>query len=184
VETQHSQRALRELAPIATPDACDALVAHLLPRARFDALDWQSLPRGSWLRLFWPGALVTLAVTAVASARFGPWGLLVLAWLPWAAFAAARNARRAGYAIDDTLVAVREGWWSRRWRFAEIDKLQALHLSRSPIDRRCGTASLWLDTAGAGPMAPPLRLRFIPEADAIALQDRLSAVLATRPLRW
>ncbi|WP_231120399.1 PH domain-containing protein [Cognatilysobacter tabacisoli] len=184
VETQHSQRALRELAPIATPDACDALVAHLLPRARFDALDWQPLPRGSWLRLFWPGALVTLAVTAVASARFGPWGLLVLAWLPWAALAAVRNARRAGYAVDGTLVAVREGWWSRRWRFAEIDKLQALHLSRSPIDRRCGTASLWLDTAGAGPMAPPLRLRFIPEADAIALQDRLSAVLATRPLRW
>lgn len=184
VETQHSQRALRELAPIATPEECDALIAHLLPRARFDALAWRPLPRRSWLRLFWPGALLTLLVAALATARFDTWGLLVLAWLPWAALAAVGHARRAGYAVDGALVAVREGWWARRWRFAEIDKLQALHLSRSPIDRRCGTATLWLDTAGAGPMSPPLRVRFIPEADARALQESLSATLARRPLHW
>jgi putative membrane protein len=33
-------------------------------------------------------------------------------------------------------------------------------------------------------MAPPLRIRFLPEAEARALFDRLSATLARRALRW
>ncbi|RYZ70296.1 MAG: PH domain-containing protein, partial [Lysobacteraceae bacterium] len=92
--------------------------------------------------------------------------------------------RRAAYAVDERLVAVRGGWWSRYWRFAEIDKLQALRLVRSPIDRRLGTASLWLDTAGASGFAPPLHLRFLPEAEAQALYQQLGTALARRKLRW
>ena len=79
---------------------------------------------------------------------------------------------------------MREGWWSRHWRFAELDKLQALSLTRNPVDRRCGTATLWLDTAGGGAMAPPLRIRFLPEAEARALPAQLSQTVARRPLRW
>ena len=88
------------------------------------------------------------------------------------------------WAVDDRLVAVRGGWWSRWWRFAEVDKLQALRLQRSPLDRWLGTATLWLDTAGAGAMAPPLRIRFLPEAQARALLADLGATLARRRLRW
>ena len=40
--------------------------------------------------------------------------------------------------MDDSLVAVREGWWSRSWRFAELGKLQAVELRQSPLDRRFG----------------------------------------------
>jgi putative membrane protein len=183
-EDGQQQRALRELAPIATPQACDELIAHLLPRADWSQLQWQPLPASSWWRLFLPSLpLVSIAATAL-SWRFGAWGLLALAWLPWAAFKARRRALRAAYATSEELIAVREGWWSRHWRFAELDKLQALHLTRSPIDRRCGTATLWLDTAGASAMAPPLRMRFLPEAEAQALYARLAGTLARRPLRW
>lgn len=86
--------------------------------------------------------------------------------------------------MDAELVAVRGGWWSRWWRLAEIDKLQALQLVRSPLDRRCGTATLWLDTAGASAMAPPLRIRFLPDALARDLYARLGRELARRPPRW
>ncbi|MEO6102685.1 MAG: PH domain-containing protein, partial [Pseudoxanthomonas sp.] len=74
--------------------------------------------------------------------------------------------------------------WSRWWRFAEIDKLQALRLERSPIDRRFGTATLRLDTAGAGAQTPPLRLRFLPELEAEALYRQLGKKLARQRLRW
>ncbi|MCW5581378.1 MAG: PH domain-containing protein, partial [Luteimonas sp.] len=67
--------------------------------------------------------------------------------------------------------------------FAEIDKLQALRLQRSPLDRRFGMASLWLDTAGAGATVP-LRMRFLPEAEARALGARLGREVARRRLRW
>ncbi|RDZ27498.1 PH domain-containing protein [Lysobacter silvisoli] len=183
-ETQDQERALRELAPIATPAACEALIEHLLPRAGWRGLDWRALPLASWWRLFVPGLPWLAIITAALCWRFGAWGLLALAWLPWAAFKARQRARRIGYAVNEELVAVREGWWSRHWRFAEIDKLQALQLSRSPVDRRCGTATLWLDTAGAGALAPPLRIRFLPVTEAEALYRRLSAMLAARKLRW
>src|SRR5690606_17162746 len=116
--------------------------------------------------------------------RFGAWGLLALAWVPWALLAARHHARRAGYAVDERLVAVREGWWSRHWRFAEIDKLQSVELRRSPLDRRFGMASVWLDTAGAGSMSPPRRVRVLPEAEARARQARLAREVAGRRLRW
>ncbi|UNK48518.1 PH domain-containing protein [Lysobacter sp. S4-A87] len=183
-EDGRQQRALRELAPIATPGACDALIEHLLPRATWSQLAWQPLPASSWWRLFLPSLPWVLIVTVVLCARFGAWGLLALLWLPWSAFKARRRAQRAAYAVGEEVIAVREGWWTRHWRFAEIDKLQALQLTRSPIDRRCGTATLWLDTSGAGAMAPPLRVRFLPEADARALYERLASELARRPLRW
>lgn len=178
------QRALKEVAPVASPDACDALVRHLLPQAEWPRRHWRPLPVAAWWRLFLPAAVFVSLLTAVLTWRFGPWATCLLLWLPWAAYGARQQARRAGYDVDDRLVAVRGGWWSRYWRFAEIDKLQALRLSRSPIDRRCGTATLWLDTAGATGMAPPLRIRFLPEDEAQALYGQLSTALASRRLRW
>jgi putative membrane protein len=183
-ENQGQQRALRELAPIATPDACADLIEHLLPHGGWSRLEWRALPMRSWWRLLLPGAPIVLLVAAGLSWRFGPWGMLVLLWLPWSAYKARQRTARTAYALGNELIAVREGWWSRYWRFAELDKLQALQLTYSPIDRRCGTATLWLDTAGAGAMAPPLRIRFLPETEARALYDTLSQTLARRPLRW
>ncbi|MDI9238375.1 PH domain-containing protein [Lysobacter sp. LF1] len=183
-EDGRQQRALRELAPIATPQACDALIDHLLPRAAWSSLEWRELPASSWWRLFLPSLPIVLIATVALEWRLGAWGLLALAWLPWSAFKARKHARRMAWCVNDDVLAVREGWWRRSWRFAELDKLQALTLTRSPIDRRCHTATLWLDTAGAGAMSAPLRIRFLPETEAVALYDALSRTLARRPLRW
>jgi len=183
-EQQNQQRALREIAPIATPDQCGSLIAHLLPRADWAGLDWRPLPLSAWWRLWLPSLPWALGLAALLAWNGAPWGVLVLAWLPWSAFKARRRAARAAWALGDELVAVREGWINRHWRFAEIDKLQALQLTRNPIDRRCGTATVWLDTAGAGAMSPPLRVRFLPLAEAQALYATLSREVARRPLRW
>ena len=183
-QQEGEQRSLRELAPIAPPDACDALVREVLPGIAWPPAAWQPLHPRAWQRLMLPGVLLAAAAAAAAYWRFGPWGLVALAWAPWAVYAARQHARRAGYACDARLIAVREGWWSRHWRFAEIDKLQALELRQSPLDRRFGMATLWLDTAGAVASGPPLRLRFLPEAEARALHARLAADLARLPLRW
>ena len=177
-------RGLRELAPIATPQVCDALVTHLLPQLAWPPSRWQPLHERAWLRLAVPGALLSLLACAALCWRFGAWGLLALAWLPWSLFVAQRHAAHAGYACEGELVAARGGWFSRHWRFAEIDKLQALQLARSPLDRLYGMATLSLDTAGASALAPPLRLRYLPEAEARALFERLGRELAGRKLHW
>ena len=177
-------RALHELAPIAPVETCDRLIEQLLPQVRWHDLDWRSLPmRGWWRRMLSTIPWVVLA-TALLSLRFGSWGLLALVWLPWAALRSHAEARRASWVLANELVAVREGWWQRYWRFAEIDKLQALQLTRSPLDRHFDTATLSLDTAGAGARSPRLRIRYLPVADAETLYRTLSSELAQRPLRW
>ncbi len=181
---QDDTRGMGELAPVAAPPVCDALLQRLLPRAQWPLADWTGLHRDAWLRLWLPGILFAFALSAILIWRLGMWGSLGLLWLPWAAFVARQHAYRAGYAVNDEVVAVREGWWSRHWRFAEIDKLQALRLTRSPLDRRFGMATVHLDTAGAGAMAPPLRIRYLPDAEANALYERLARDVARRPLRW
>ena len=81
------------------------------------------------------------------------------------------------------MVAWRSGWLSKTWNFAEIDKLQALRLSQSPLDRRLGMANLLLDTAGASPFGAPLHLQYLPLEVAEALSARLVAQLARTRLQ-
>ena len=182
---QQDMRALKDIAPIASPDACDALICHLLPQAQWPRDDWRDVHASARWRLWLPSLAWLLPATAVVAWQFGAWLWLPgLAWMLAAAYAAHRQAHRMGWALDDHLVTVRSGWWSRYWRFAEIDKLQALRLSRSPLDHRFGTATLWLDTAGASGISAPLALRFVPEADARAVHERLTTALAQRRLHW
>lgn len=177
-------REVHELAPIATPTACEALLRHLLDGAQWPPPGWQALHPRAWLRLVLGDAVFAAGLAGVLCWHFGAWGLSGLLWLPWGWLLALRHARFAGYHVDDRLVAVREGWWSRHWRFAEIDKLQALQLRQSPLDRRFGMASVWLDTAGAGGLAPPLRIRHLPLEQAQALHRELGREVARRRLRW
>jgi len=178
-------RKLRELAPIATPQHCDQLIARLLPGSQWPPPGWQPLPRGGAAVRLFARTLPWLALAGLALAwQFGPWAGLVLLWLPLSAYASWRQAGRLGYALDERLVAVRGGWWSRWWRFAEVDKLQALGLHRSPLDRCLGTATVWLDTAGASALWPPLRVRYLPQDQARALVEELARMLARRRQVW
>jgi putative membrane protein len=152
-----------------------------VPRASWPPTQWHPLHPRAWVRRWIPGALFWLAASVALAWRFGPVGALALLGVPLAALAARRWAAWAGYALEGGLVVVREGWFDRTWRFAEPGKVQALRLSRSPLDRRFGMASLLLDTAGASPGSSPLRVRYLPEAEARALHLRLAAMLDRAP---
>ena len=176
-------RALKELVPLASPATCDDLLQQLLPNAQWPPLQWHAVSKRGWWRMCLPVVPIVAVATALACHRFGAWGLLPLLWLPWSLFKAHRQVTHMAYTLDTQRVAVRGGWWSRWWRIAELDKLQALRLERSPLDRHFGTATLTLDTAGAFG-APPLRLRFLDEQDAQALLEQLGGEMARRRLRW
>lgn len=178
-------RSLREIAPVATPERCDALIRRLAPQVQWPPTQWQPLHRATFWRLAVPQWLLTLAIAIPAGLNFGIWGaVLVCLWLPWAGYIAWQHARHAGYSVDACMVAVRGGWWTRTWRFAEIGKLQAIRFSQSPLDRMLGTATLLLDTAGGSAVGDPLRLRFIPAAEARALDVRLADAIARSAMRW
>lgn len=181
VETVNDERSLRDLVPLATPEAMDALIRHLLPGGHWPLQDWRPLHPRAWRRQFTLPAVFALGLAAVLTWRQGPWGLATLALLPLLLVRARVWARHAGYCLENGVIAVREGWLDKSWRFAETGKVQALRLSRSPFDRRHGMATLLLDTAGASPFEPPLRIRYLPEDVARALHDRLAATLDAAP---
>jgi len=170
------ERSLSELAPLASPEELDTLVRHLLePRAGWPIAEWRPLHPRAWRRVFVRPVIYALLATAFAVLAFDTWGFVALAGIPLA-FARARLwARYAAYGEEQGLIAFREGWLGRSWRFAEVRKLQVMSLRQTPFDRRHGMATLWMDTAGA--LHRPLRIPFLPEADARALRDRLAAAI-------
>lgn len=184
VDTGNGGRSLRELAPIATPAVADALIRRLLPRAGWPDLPWRPLHPRAWRRMFTAPALLTGLATFVATLRLGADGLWLLLLLPWWWLRARKLAACARYAVGEALVAVQTGWLDRRWRVAEIGKLQALRLTRSPFDRRHGMATLWFDTAGARPTDPPLCIRYLPEDEARRILAEVGARIAASRLRW
>ncbi|WP_240095462.1 PH domain-containing protein [Thermomonas flagellata] len=182
--TPHTEDAgghpLREIAPIATPARCRALLQHFLPGLDWDGLAWQPLHPRAWRLLAGPGVLLVLASAGLLAWRIGPMGALALVLLPLALWRARRLARACAWACDGRHVAWRSGWLDHRWHLAEIAKLQALQLRQSPLQRRLGMASLLLDTAGGGAHGTPLLLRHLPQAEARALSARLVAQMVGR----
>lgn len=127
---QQQQRSLRELAPLATRERCDALLQHLLPGVEWPPIQWHAVEARHWWRVFLPTLVVLPAVAISVALAWKPWALLALLWLPVSAWRAWRQVTFMAFSLDDRRIAVRGGWWSRWWRLAELDKLQALRLTR------------------------------------------------------
>jgi putative membrane protein len=172
---QTSQRGVRDLAPLGEPDAVQQVIRHVLQSDAWPPERWRPLHPRAWRRLFVLPSVVVAAAAIGLTWRYGPVGLPLLLAVPVLVLRARIWARHAGWAESGGLVAIRTGWLSRSWEFTEIRKLQSLRLTASPIDRRHGMATLWLDTAGASSRDGVLRIPFLPAAEARALYERLAA---------
>lgn len=178
METANERSSFKDLAPLATPAAMDALIDRLLPDPAWPVTEWKPLHPRAWRRKFFAPAVAVLVATCPLYYFRGPIALLALALVPLLYWRAVLWARHSAYSIDDGLVAFRSGWLDRKWRFAEPRKLQVVEWLQSPFDRRHGMATLRFDTAGANAMEGGLAIPYLPEADARRLYLRLSRGLA------
>jgi putative membrane protein len=108
---------------------------------------------------------------------FGVYGLLPLLGIPWLYVQSKIWARHAGYVHANGLIAVREGWIGKHWRFAQTRKVQAVYLKQSPFDRRHGMATVFCDTVNAGMSEPTLAVRYLPFEEAVRLHDEMAAAI-------
>lgn len=175
VEAMNEKLSIRDLVPIATPETMTRIVAALLPQAHWPLQRWQPLHPRAWRRKFTMPVLLVLIGCAAAIWWRGPqaaWALLLVPVL----YARARVwARYSAWTLDAGVIAYRQGWLDRNWRFAEVRKLQSLRLVQSPFDRRHGMASVWIDTIGASPLEPALVIPYLDIAIAGELIERLRA---------
>jgi putative membrane protein len=171
-------QSVSELVPIAETARIDALLQRWLPAAGWERIDWQPLHPAAWRRFLTLPTLFTALAALQLSITFGAAGALLLLLMPLWLLRARQLARWSGWSVDAQHVAWRSGWLERHWQLVEIGRIQMLRVQQSPFDRRRGMASLLLDTAGANPGQPALRLRHLPEATARELCERLNRRIA------
>ncbi len=167
-----------QLAPIADEQSIEQIIHTVLPNNSWPIQDWQALHPHAWRRKFKPPALLMLPVITLCVYKFGWYGLLSVLLLPVLYAQAKTWAKYAGYSQANGLIAVREGWLNKHWRFADVRKVQAVYLKQSPFDRRNGMATVFCDTVNAGAFEPPMAVRYLPFAEAVRLHDEMAAAIA------
>ena len=148
----------------------------------------QLLPMGSFAsisphyiraRVLVFGVAPALAATTIATAAAGAVGLLCLAWVVPTALVAWQSWRRWGYRVDDDGLACRSGLLGYRVQAFLFRKMQAVAVSRSPMQRRTGLATLHVQLA-----CGPLTLPFIDHATACQLRDYMLYKAESSRLPW
>ncbi|MGH8052149.1 MAG: PH domain-containing protein [Arenimonas sp.] len=180
---EENKSPLRDLVPLAEPKEMDALIARFLASEQWPIQSWHSLHKAAWQREFmFPAVFVSAA--GIVGAFFYPVyaAISVVLIIPVLFLRAKVWSAHAAFAHTDHLIAIREGWLSREWRFAEISKLQGLSLREGILDRRYGMASLYLDTAGAQAMSSAFRIPYLPREQANILMAQLSTKISRGPL--
>lgn len=156
---------MAELAPI----LAEAGLPLPPPRTEFHHIP----PRALWR---WAGQYLLAAAAAAAAAlavepRVGiAAGLLLLA-----AIYAALRWRRHAYVLGDSALFVTDGLLRRRMWTIPFGRVQAILVSRGPLQRGLALATLLVDSAGAPLMRAP-EIVDLDAGEAEALSDRLLAL--------
>lgn len=167
-----------QLAPIADEQQIESIIDSVIPVGSWPIALWLPLHPNAWKRKFKRPAIILLIPTAILI--YWAWQLAIFMLLayPWLWIHSKQWAKYAGYSYDSGLLAVREGWIKKHWRFAEVRKIQAVFIKQSPFDRNHGMATVFCDTVNAGSFEPPLAIRYLPFDDAVTLHAQLSKVIA------
>lgn len=141
-------------APFATREEIEAVLAEVAPL--------RLPPPGEMIRVSKrhiarsAAAKVLPALAAIAGLSVWlPLAPALLALLPFLVVGAALQRRFHRYALADDLLFVSRGVWRRRLWLVPLRSVQSLSLSRGPIQRRLGLATLAIDTPGASMIDSP-----------------------------
>lgn len=115
-------------------------------------------------------------ILILIAASFWRPAVFALAALPLLIAVAYAERRRHAFALTPDLLFVRRGVWRRQLWIVPVEKVQTVTLTRSPLQRSLGLASLHIDTAGARGMGGPAIVD-LRHARACEIVDALSAAL-------
>lgn len=169
---------LAVLMPIARPEQAMEVLKRLMPEQDWEPQIWARLdPRAD--RILFRRSVIGLSLGILAASLLvGPWALLGLALLPWMRLSARRWAEYSGYVDEGPAFAFRSGWPGHVRSHLRTPKAQVLELAHSPFDRRRGTATLRVDSAGGHSGSERLTIPLLPDAIARTLLARWSARVA------
>ena len=170
------QMRMRWLAPICTPRRSLELIRTAFPMLVNDStVEWRGLAPGARGRLFRKSMLIATLIGAIPSAFLLGWSapLLWLLIIPLAWLHATQYVRHTAWALTREALIFRRGWLTRRLSIVPRNRVQAVHRSASPFDRRKRMAVIAVDTAGASTLGKIVRVPYLTDADANRLASEL-----------
>jgi putative membrane protein len=166
------------LLPITRRAAVDGLLTSFFPdfdAGRVEGAEWRRVSRLAIRRGMVEGAVYCALAAAIL---FGVYWLLAALWplalLPLVYFISVANYRNLGYAMSERYFCARRGWAGRSTHIVPIDKIQAVEIHQSPIDRRLGLATLSVDTAGQAYTGGGPQIGNLPVDEARAIAGALA----------
>jgi putative membrane protein len=141
-------------APFATRGEIEAVLAAVAPLRLPPPPELVRVSKRHILRKV-SGTVVPSLLAIAALSYWLPLAPALLVLLPLLGLGAALEQRFHRYAIADDLLFVSRGVWRRRLWLVPLRNVQSLGLSRGPIQRRLGLATLAIDTAGASMINAP-----------------------------
>ncbi len=158
--------------PLLRLTAAPALVGRVLDGFDLAAVRLSRVHPLARRRIFARLAAPVVIAAAVLPLVAHPAWLALLLLLGPARLAAERRYRHRGYALADGHVVARDGLLDRITWIVPERKIQTLHVSATPFQRRHGLATLVVDTAGGGGGAA--RIADLAREDAFALLEALA----------
>ncbi|MEP3225384.1 MAG: PH domain-containing protein [Parasphingorhabdus sp.] len=171
-ESDHSAAPCAQLEEIA-PILSESGIANISAELEFHAVN---------PALWWRGAIIVtlgLAAIALGNGLFVHSGLFGLIFLTVPiSFYLYLNWRYHRYALSDTQLFVRSGWWRRKLTILPLRKVQTVDIGQSPLDHPLDLATVTIGVAG-GSILGPLTINAIPIATAKTLRQNLIAAVHT-----
>lgn len=183
--TQQSAANAREwLAPLIREDAVPALLQHVVPGFNLEGVRWHPVHPRAFARAIKPMLFFCALVTLASAVVIGWVALVVLGlMLTWSLVTTRQYVAHLGWAEDDVAVLMKSGWLSKQIVLARVNKIQAVAMHQSPLDRRAAMARVRVDTAGAGQFSHRVDIPYLDDGIARGLLDRLSAHAAQTAFR-
>ena len=182
-----AKKQTNHLLPVATPQRASQIIEHLATGLEIEGRAWQRVDRRNFGRLlagqasFILPALIGTQIVAYFIPQSNAWinqpiyfaGIGV--WLISCVISAAYQVQFHAYSLDHNSFAVRRGWLSRKWHFAEIRRAHVVTLQQGPVDRWFDTATLTMDTPGAS--RGVLKMPLLPYDRAVEVRDAITGEL-------
>ncbi len=137
------------IAPLAEPQAAQALVRKLLPEIDLATTAWQPVQWRGWRRLAKRNGVILAILTALSGPFIGHWAWLAMPLAALILWHARAFVRGAAHACSADYIAYRSGVLFRHISVVRLNKVQTVSLHSSPFDRRHRMARLSVDTAGS-----------------------------------
>lgn len=184
-ENEEDRQGRDVLMPIVDRAEVPRLLGVIFPTLDPEPVEWRGVSKLSiWRGTVKGGLFCLLLATAFYFLHRESLSILTLLAIPLVWWGNVLRYRWLGYFIGERFVWTRRGWLGRSTHVVPIEKIQAVEVLQSPVDRRLGIASLHIDTAGQAYTGGGPHIDCLPREEAMDIARLLSHQAAITHYRW